>query len=397
MATTIITNNQKNIRFGLFPINKDKYGLKLDRKIPSSEFLKGPGRKRPSSLSFRSFSNMFWKTAQVDINLSAFVNEGVGGFGLTSVPANIFEAINSVQDLSDCFAYIDSIRAQSQPLNTTSTRINKYTIYLKENYENLNKTSIILNERVFIKDTFKVDKTVPSKSKYIETTLLNFNDQRIFRESFGSEKLSVNLTNNHMVGGGPYFVSSFSSINKTQLQAFLKKIKKELNDQLESLENNPSLDKRLIALRSKDIDNYVNNLEKSLNKFSLSKVTCDYSDFDISANWKAQDYYLGSPDSILASNIKNRKSFSSFWPVLTANIGLASTYNNLGDLVGSMGFPGSFAPFFSERFGRYECFFPSIDNYSSVDGQVTSLYEEYYPPTTVYGKNTIIAGDKKES
>jgi hypothetical protein len=386
----LITSNDKNIRFGAMPVRADIYGLKLQRKLPFQETA-SPSKIRPVYYPERQFGDIFWKILQLKNDLSAFVLGGGGGlFG--PVPINIQSAVQALQTSELCGNIVDTLQSAAQPLaNNYSSRIFKSTVYLKEAYLNTNNKSVILGERVLIRDKFLVDKKTQKLVKKIYYNGVPFEN---FSQSFAANKVAFTATNNHMVAGGPLFKTSFAGLKSTDIIAYINEIKLFFKQDLERLKENPSLDPNLLLKRTNEINNYINNLQSNLRAISSSSITVDFSDFITTVQRSKEPYYKGVKNSILGEEIKYLKNKNIYWPYFEVIIGDASS-TGYGEYVGATLFNGASIPMYSFPFGYLECFYPNPDNYYAVNGFITTAYIEAYAPTPVYTKLKVIAGDKK--
>jgi hypothetical protein len=382
----IMTSNDKNIRFGCVPIRADMQGLKLEGKIPFKETTR-LSSSRPAPFFEKQFSDIFYKIIQMKTNLFALAFGG-GQNAYLSAPTSLAEAMFATSEVDTCSNYISD---KSKELTTFSDRTFKSIVYLKEAYLNVNKKSVILGERVLIRDKFLIDDKTKNITKKI---YLNGIIEEDFNKNIGSDKSTFIPTNNHMVAGGPVFSTTLGTINETNITAHLNSIEKMFKEDLKKLENNPALDKNDISKREQYIKDYKINLEKNLR---LSRATnfmkLDFSDFIISPIRSKAPYYQGKKASVLAENIKYIKNSTAYWPVLTAVIGNART--NTGGYMAAPGgvlFQNVFVRLFTQPLGRPECFFPFQDNYLIANGEASTTYEEKYAPTPVYSTKSVVAG-----
>jgi len=391
----IVTSNDKNIRFGVIPIRADIQGLKQEGKISLSETAR-PSNARPNYFFERQFSDIFWKKIQAKNSLSALALGG-GQNAFLGAPTSLMEAMNTVNEVNICGEYISSVNRSSKSITSVdggafSNRILKSIVYLKEAYLNTNKKSIILGDRVLIRDKFlKNEKT----KKIVKEIYYNGVLAGKFSESLGANKITFVPTNNHMVAGGPLFqTTGFSTIKGSNKTAYLNSIKKIFKDDLEKLRNNPTLDQNILIKRQQEQEIYLSNLEKNIGYNSTSIITSDFSDFVISTIKAKEAYYNGKKNSILGEQIKYGKNLTVYWPLLYAAIGSAKTIGFGGEypVPGGVIIDGSYVPMYTQPLGRPECFYPYPDNYYYVNGESSTAYTEQYAPTPVYSTKSVVAG-----
>lgn len=385
----IVTSNDKNIRFGAMPVKADIYGLKLERKIPFSQTA-SPSNSRPVYYLERLFSDIFWKLSQVGNSLSALVVGG-GKDAFANSPTNLLEASVTVDAVDKCGYVIDAAQAAAEPISSNSNRVFKSTVYLKEAYLNNNKKSTILSNRILIRDKFLLDKQTKKITKKI---FYNGVLEENFNQSFAANEVAFIPTNNHMVGGGPLFRTSFGTrLKSTDVFAYINSIKKLFVDDLEKLKNNPSIDPSIIIKRTQEQNNYINNLQLNLTFRNSSYMEMDFSEYTITVRKSKEPYYKGKDGKgILAENIKYIKNQNIYWPTFKITIGSASSLAAPASYVGQTLFDGASIPIYSYPFGSAECFFPFVDNYFLVDGRISTSYEERYAPTPVYSTKSVVAG-----
>jgi hypothetical protein len=393
--SVIVTSNDKNIRFGAMPIRADIQGLKQEGKIPFSETAR-PSYARPNYFFERQFSDIFWKKLQSK-NLLTALAIGGGQNAFLSTPTNLMEAMNAVNELNACGEYISNVNRSAKAITAAtgggfSNRIFKSTVYLKEAYLNTNKKSVILGDRVLIRDKFLTNEKT---KKVIKQTYYNGVLVGKFSESVGSNKVTFVPTNNHMVAGGPLFqTNAFSTIKGTNKTAYLNSIKKIFKDDLEKLNNNPTLDPSIINKRKQEQETYLSNLEKNIGYNSSSVIISDFSDFITSKINAKEPYYKGKKNSILGEQIKYGKNLTAYWPAIYAQIGDARTTFLAGDydVPGGILIDGAYVTMSTQPLGRLECFYPYLDNYYIVNGETSTAYIEQYAPTPVYSTKSVVAG-----
>ena len=391
----ILTSNDKNIRFGVLPVRADLEGLKREGKLPFGEATR-PSNARPNYYLERQFSDIFWKRTQTKNDLISLAVWG-GQNAFLPAPTSLVEAINVVNGVNECGAYISSFNQKSKPIfrlsgDGFSSRILKSIIYLKEAYLNTNKKSVILGDRVLIRDKFLID----TKTKKI-VNLIYYNGilAQDFSKSLAANKVSFVPTNNHMVAGGPLFQSNvFAGVNKTDKGAYLNSIKKIFNDDLQKLKMNSSLDPQEFAKREKEQQEYLSNLENNIGYNSTSKMSSDFSDFVTSTLNPKEPYYKGKKNGILGEQIKFGKKLTVYWPVVFAGIATASSLGGAGQYAapGAVLIDGALIPMYTEPLGRPECFYPYPDNYGYINGESKTAFNEQYAPTPVYSTKSIVAG-----
>jgi hypothetical protein len=391
----IITSNDKNIRFGVMPIRADIEGLKEEGKIPFSETAR-PSNTRPNYFLERQFSDIFWKKIQAKNSLSALAIGG-GQDATIGAPTSLMEAFSVLSAASACGNYLSSVMQAVKSITSVdggafSNRIFKSIVYLKEAYLNTNKKSIILGDRVLIRDKFLIDKKTkkPVKKIYYNGVLVEK-----FSESLGANEITFVPTNNQMVGGGPLFqTTAFSTIKGVNKTAYLNSIKKIFKDDLGKLKNNPTLDPNILIKRQQEQEIYLSNLEKNIGYNSTSRILSDFSDFVTSTLNSKEPYYKGKKNGILAEQIKFGKRLTVYWPVVNVAIGSASNITSGGEypVPGGVLIDGALVPMYTQPLGRPECFYPYPDNYVYVNGDSSTAYTEQYAPTPVYSTKSVIAG-----
>lgn len=391
----ILTSNDKNIRFGVLPVRADLEGLKREGKVPFGESAR-PSSSRPNYYLERQFSDIFWKKTQTKNNLAALAIGGGQNAGL-GTPTNLFEAINAVDEVGNCGAYISDVNRSAVPINNSnggafSNRVLKSIIYLKEAYLNTNKKSVILGDRVLIRDKFLIDEKTKKIVKQIyHNGILAEN----FSKSLGANEVTFIPTNNHMVAGGPLFQTNlFGGVNNTSKVAHLNSVKKIFKDDLEKLKMNPSLETQELAKREKERQEYLSNLERNIGYNSTSRILSDFSDFVTSTLNPREPYYKAKKNTVLGEQIKFGKKLTVYWPVVNAAIGSASNLTSGGEypVPGGVLIDGAFVPMYTLPLGRPECFYPYPDNYVYVDGESKTAFNEQYAPTPVYSKKSVVAG-----
>lgn len=391
----ILTSNDKNIRFGVLPVRADLEGLKREGKVPFGEATR-PSSARPNYYLERQFSDIFWKKAQTRNVLGALALGG-GQNAFLGAPTSLVEAINVLNEVGNCGAYISNANQSAKPINNSnggafSNRVFKSIIYLKEAYLNTNKKSVILGDRVLIRDKFLID---TKTKKIVKQIYYNGILAQDFSKSLAANKVSFVPTNNHMVAGGPLFQSNlFGGVNKTDKGAYLNSIKKIFKDDLQKLKMNPSLDPQEFAKREKEQEEYLSNLERNLGYNSTSKILSDFSDFVTSTLNPKEPYYKGKKNAILGEQIKFGKKLTVYWPVVFAGIGPASNLTSGGEypVPGGVLIDGALVPMYTQPLGRPECFYPYPDNYVYIDGESKTAFNEQYAPTPVYSKKSVVAG-----
>lgn len=391
----ILTSNDKNIRFGVLPVRADIEGLKREGKLAFGEAAR-PSNTRPNYYLERQFSDIFWKKTQTRNSLGA-VALGGGQNASLGTPTSLVEAINAVNEVDNCGAYISDVTRSAIPINNSnggafSNRVLKSTIYLKEAYLNTNKKSVILGDRVLIRDKFLIDeKTKKLVKKIYYNGILAEN----FSKSLSASKVTFIPTNNHMVAGGPLFQSNlFGGVNGTNKTSYLNLIKKIFKDDLEKLKINPSLNPQDLGKREKEQQEYLSNLERNIGYNSTSKISSDFSDFVTSTLNPKEPYYKGKKNTILEEQIKFGKKLTVYWPVVSAGIGQATNINLGGKypVPGGVLIDGASVQMYTEPLGRPECFYPYPDNYLYINGESKTAFNEQYAPTPVYSKKSVVAG-----
>lgn len=390
----IITSNDKNIRFGVLPVRADLEGLKREGKVPFGEATR-PSNARPNYYLERQFSDIFWKKTQTR-NVLGAVAFG-GGQNALSTPTSLMEAMNSVNEVINCGAYISSFNQSAVPINNSnggafSNRILKSIIYLKEAYLNTNKKSVILGDRVLIRDKFLIDEKT---KKIVKEIYYNGISAEKFSQSLGASELTFIPTNNHMVAGGPLFQTDlFRSVKEANKSAYLNSVQKIFKDDLEKLKTNPSLNPQDLSKREKEQEEYLFNLKKNIGYGSTSRILSDFSDFVTSTLNPREPYYKGEKNKILSENIKFAKKITVYWPVVYAAIGSASNLTRGGEypVPGGVLIDGALVPMYTQPLGRFECFYPYPDNYLYIDGESKTAFNEVYAPTPVYSKTSVVAG-----
>jgi|GEM_PF-3002012 len=391
----ILTSNDKNIRFGILPVRADLEGLKREGKVPFGEATR-PSQARPNYYLERQFSDIFWKKAQTRNSISALVIGG-GQNAFLGAPTSLVEAINVVNGANECGAYISSFNQSAKPINNSnggafSNRVFKSIIYLKEAYLNKNKKSVILGDRVLIRDKFLTDEKT---KKIVKQVYYNGVLTEKFFESIGAGEITFIPTNNHMVAGGPLFQSNgLSAIKGANKTAYLNSIKKIFKDDLEKLKNNPTLDPSILIKREKEQETYLSNLEKNIGYNSTSTILSDFSDFVISKINAKEPYYKGQKNTVLGEQIKYGKNLTVYWPAIYAAIGGAKTIGFGGEysVPGGVLIDGAYISMYTQPLGRPECFYPYPDNYVYVNGESRTAYTEQYAPTPVYSTKSVVAG-----
>ena len=295
----LITSNQKNIRFGAMPVRADIYGLKIEKKLPINE-TSFNSKIRPVYYPEQQFGNIFWRISQLKNDLSALVVGGGVTYG--PVPINLLTAIQTLHTSEICGNIIDNYKFGAKPLsNVFSSRIFKSVVYLKEAYLNKNKKSVILGDRVLIRDKFLLDEKT---KKVIKKVFYNGVLAENFNQSFAANKVAFMPTNNHMVAGGPLFKTSFANLKNTDIIAYIKQLKLFFKEDLEKLKNNPTLDPDLLLKRTNEIDNYINNIQSNLLAKNKNYITVDFCDFIVSVQKSNEPYYKNKDNKrVLAEHI----------------------------------------------------------------------------------------------
>jgi hypothetical protein len=395
----ILTNNDKNIRFGVLPVRADLEGLKREGKLPFGEAAR-PSNARPNYFLERQFSDIFWKRTQTKNDLVSLAVGG-GQNAALGTPTSLAEALNVLNEVSNCGAHIDSYNKMSKPIfrlsgDGFSSRVLKSIIYLKEAYLNNNKKSVILGDRVLIRDKFLIDTKTKKIVKEIRYNGILAKD---FPKSLAANKVSFVPTNNHMVAGGPLFQSNlFAGVSKTDKAAYLNTIKKIFKDDLQKLKMNPSLNPQEFAKREKEQEEYLLNLENNISYNSGSRIpsimSSDFSDFVTSTRNPKEPYYKGKKNAILGEQIKFGKKLTVYWPVVFVGIATATSLGGVGQysVPGGVLVDGALIPMYTFPLGRFECFFPYPDNYAYINGDSKTAFNEQYPPTPVYSKKSVVAG-----
>jgi hypothetical protein len=398
----ILSSNDKNIRFGVLPVRADLEGLKREGKLASGEATR-PSNARPNYYLERQFSDIFWKRTQTKNDL---VSLAVGGGQNAALggPTSLAEAFQTLNEVSNCGAHIDSYNKMSKPIlsggarsgDGFSSRVLKSIIYLKEAYLNNNKKSVILGDRVLIRDKFLID---TKTKKIVKETRYNGILAQDFPKSLAANKVSFAPTNNHMVAGGPLFQSNlFAGVSKTDKEAYLNTIKKIFKDDLQKLKMNPSLDSQELAKREKEQEEYLLNLGNNISYNSGSRISSimssDFSDFVTSTLNPKEPYYKGKKNSILGEQIKFGKKLTVYWPVVFVGIATASSLSDGGKYAvpGGVLIDGALVPMYTSPLGRAECFYPYPDNYGYVNGESKTAFNEQYAPTPVYSTKSVVAG-----
>ena len=391
----ILTSNDKNIRFGILPVRADLEGLKREGKVPLGEAAR-PSNARPNYYVERQFSDIFWKKTQTRNSLGAVILAG-GQNAALGMPTSLAEAFQVLNGANECNNYLSTVMQAVKPITRVSggafsNRVLKSTIYLKEAYLNTNKKSVILGDRVLIRDKFLIDTKTKKIVKKIYYNGILVQD---FAKSFTASKVSFVPTNNHMVAGGPLFQSNlFGGANKTNKAAYLNSIKKIFKDDLEKLKMNPSLNSQALAKREKEQEEYLLNLGNNIGYNSTSKILSDFSDFVTSTLNPREPYYKGKKNTILGEQIKFGKKITVYWPVVFAGIGSASNLTSGGEypVPGGVLIDGALVPMYTQPLGRFECFWPYPDNYGYINGESKTAFNEQYAPTPVYSKKSVVAG-----
>ena len=391
----ILTSNDKNIRFGVLPVRADLEGLKREGKMPFGEAAR-PSNARPNYYLERQFSDIFWKKSQTKNNLTALAIGG-GQNAFLGAPTSILEAVSVLDAANECNSYLGSVMQAVKPITSVSggafsNRVLKSIIYLKEAYLNTNKKSIILGDRVLIRDKFLID---TKTKKIVKEVYYNGILAQNFSKSLGASKVTFIPTNNHMVAGGPLFQTNlFAGVDKTNKVAYLNSIKKIFKDDLQKLKMNSSLDPQELAKREKEQQEYLSNLEKNIGYNSTSRILSDFSDFVTSTFNPKEPYYKGKKNGILGEQIKFGKRLTVYWPVVNAAIGSASNITSGGEypVPGGVLIDGAYVPMYTQPLGRPECFYPYPDNYYYLDGESKTAFNEQYAPTPVYSTKSIVAG-----
>lgn len=391
----LVTSNDKNIRFGVLPVRADIEGLKREGKISLLEVGR-PSQARPNYFLERQFSDIFWKKIQAKNSISALAIGG-GQNAFLGAPTNLMEAMNAVNEVNECGAYISSFNQSAQSITSVvggafSNRIFKSIVYLKEAYLNTNKKSVILGDRVLIRDKFLINEKT---KKIVKQVYYNGVLTEKFSESIGAAEITFIPTNNHMVAGGPLFQSNgLSAIKGTNKTSYLNSIKKIFKDDLQKLKNNPTLDPSILIKREKEQETYLSNLEKNIGYNSTSTILSDFSDFVISKINAKEPYYKGQKNTVLGEQIKYGKNLTVYWPAIYAAIGSAKTIGFGGEysVPGGILIDGAYIPMYTQPLGRPECFYPYQDNYYYVNGESTTAYTEQYAPTPVYSTKSVVAG-----